>query len=197
MGVAQYQLHQDDTRLVARAQAGDQAAFRQLFEAYSPLVYRIAMRMVGDEGDAADLTQDIFVRAYEKLGSLHDGQAFHAWITRLAVNMAHDRARRRRPLTFSLDASPPGTDAGMEWQLPSTTDGAEEQLLTSELSEQLRKAVLSLSVDHRSVVVLHHLEGMPVEQIANTLAVPIGTIKSRLARARAELKKLLEGYLNR
>ncbi|MHB0939571.1 MAG: RNA polymerase sigma factor [Armatimonadota bacterium] len=186
--------HKDDARLVGRAQAGDQAAFRQLFETYGPLVYRVAARMVGEE-DAADLTQDVFVRAYQRLGSLHDGQAFHAWITRLAVNVAHDHLRRRKPQAFSLDAPPPGTEEGSEWQLPSDAPTAEHQLLSGELCAQIQNALGALSPDHRAVVVLHHLEHLPVEQIAETLGVPIGTVKSRLARARAELKKVLAEYL--
>lgn len=187
--------HQDDERLVARAQAGDQAAFRQLFETYSPLVFRITARMLGNEHDAADLTQDIFVRAYQKLGALRDGQAFHAWITRMAVNMTHDHLRRRRPTIFSLNAAPPGMEEESEWQLPSDTPGAEERLLSGELQGQIHAALLAISPDHRSVVVLHHLEGMPVEEIAIALDISIGTVKSRLARARAELKKRLEEYL--
>jgi len=194
MGVPGNDFHRDDARLVSRAQAGDQAAFRQLFETYGPLVYRIAARMVGEE-DAADLTQDILVRAYQRLGSLRDGQAFHAWISRLAMNMAHDSLRRRKPQTFSLDAPPPGTEEGIDWQLASETPTAEHQMLTGELSAQVRGALDALSPDHRAVVVLHHLEEMPVERIAEILDVPVGTVKSRLARARAELKRLLADYL--
>jgi len=194
MGAPFTDFHKDDARLVARAQAGDQVAFRQLFENYGPLVYRISARMVGEE-DAADLTQDIFVRAYQRLDSLHDGQAFHAWISRMAMNMAHDHLRRRKPPAFSLDAPPPGTEEGMEWQLPSDAPTAENQLLSGELCVQVQNALGALSSDHRAVVVLHHLENVPVEQIAETLGVPVGTVKSRLARARAELKKVLAEYL--
>jgi len=194
MGVADIDFHRDDARLVARAQAGDQAAFRQLFETYGSVVYRLAARMVGEE-EAADLTQDIFVRAYQRLDSLRDGQAFHAWITRLAMNIAHDALRRRKPPSFSLDAPPPGAEEGTEWQLAASSSGAEERMLTGELHAQVQQALGALSPDHRAVVILHHLEEMPVECIAETLGVPIGTVKSRLARARAELKRLLADYV--
>jgi len=186
--------HQDDARLVARAQAGDQAAFRQLFENYGQTVYRLTARMAGED-EAADLTQEVFVRAYQRLGSLRDGQAFHAWITRLAINIVHDALRRRKPQTFSLDAAPPGTEEGTEWSLASKAPTTEDQMLSGELSTHLRTALESLSPDHRAVIVLHHLEEMPVERIAEILKVPIGTVKSRLARARAELKRLLSDYL--
>lgn len=186
--------HADDARLVERVRHGDQEAFRQLFETYSPLVYRIIYRMVGTPDDAADLTQDVFVRAYERLGSLKDGQAFQAWITRLAVNMAHDAARRRRPESFSLDAPPPGTDEGGEWQIAADTPAHDAGLLSDELAAHVQQALLALSPDHRAVVILHHLEHLGVEEIAVALNVPTGTVKSRLARARAELKRRLEGY---
>lgn len=186
--------YSDDARLVARAQAGDRGAFRQLFDAYAPLVYRIAYRMVGNPDDAADLAQDIFMRAYERLASLKDGQAFKAWLTRLAANMANDLARRRKISPLSLDAPPPGHADGVEWAL---TDGTtlDTTLLSEERAGIVQQALLALSADHRLVVVLHHLEDMPLEQIAALLKVPMGTVKSRLARARADLRRLLEPYL--
>lgn len=195
MDTVQRDSHLDNARLVARAYAGDQAAFRQLFERYSPLVYRIAYRMLGTPDDAADLTQDVFVRVYERLGSLKDGQAFQAWITRLAANMAHDRTRRRRPPTLSLDAPPLGLDTGAEWALVDEAPGSEERVLAQELSAKVQGALLALSPDHRAVVILHHLEGLEVEAVSAALGVPPGTVKSRLSRARAELKRRLEGYL--
>jgi len=187
--------HREDAQLVARTRAGEQEAFRQLFEAYHPLVYRLAYRMLGDAESATDLTQEVFVRAYERLHSLRDGQAFHAWLTRLAANMAHDALRRRKPPAFSLDAPPPGMEEGSEWALAHAGPGAEERLLSHEMSQRLQQALLTLSTEHRAVVILHHLEGMPVEEIGTTLEIPTGTVKSRLARARAELRRKLEGYL--
>ena len=186
--------HADNLRLVERACHGDHGAFRQLFEVYSPLVYRIVYRMVGSPDDAADLTQDVFVRAYERLRTLKDGQAFHAWITTLTVNMVHDRLRRRRPDMLSLNAAPPGCAAGSEWQIPDRAADHDAQLITAEQTAQLQQALLQLSPDHRAVVVLHHLEGMSVEDIGSTLQLPAGTVKSRLARARAELRRLLDDY---
>ncbi|HEX2949046.1 MAG TPA: sigma-70 family RNA polymerase sigma factor [Armatimonadota bacterium] len=187
--------HTYDRQLVDRAQLGDHGAFRQLFEAYSPLIYRICYRMVGSPDDAADLTQDVFVRAFERLHTLKDGQAFHAWITRLAVNMAHDRARRRRLTIFSLNAPPPAADDSVEWQVADDTPHHDARILSEELSAHVQQALMSLSPDHRMVVVLHHLEGIDVEEISRIVGVPAGTVKSRLSRARAELKRKLEGYL--
>lgn len=184
----------DDRRLVERATTGDHGAFRQLFDTYAPLVYRVAFRMVGSPDDAADLTQDVFVRAYERLHTLKDGQAFQAWITRLTVNLAHDRGRRRRLDTLSLDAPPPGRDETQEWAVPDTAPGQDSRLLTAEQTAVIQQALLTLSPEHRAVVILHHLEEMPVEHIAQVVGVPVGTVKSRLARARADLKRKLAAY---
>lgn len=178
-----------------RAQAGDHGAFRQLFELYAPQMHRIVFRMLGEPEDAADLTQDIFVRAYQRLGTVKYGQAFHAWLTRLAVNMAHDRLRKHRPKLLSLDAPVGSEEDGPALQIPDSSAGSEELLLKHELSGQVRQALQTLSNKHRDVLILHHLEGLAVEEIAAILAVPTGTVKSRLARARAELKRKLSGYV--
>ena len=192
MPAEQQELYHEDARLVARVQAGESAAFRQLFVAYSPLIYRIVFRMLGDREESTDLTQEIFVKAYQRLASLHDGQAFRAWLTRLAVNMVHDRARRFKPALLSLDV---GDE--MDWQFPSDESDGETRILAREQTARVRAALLALSPDHRAVVVLHHLEGLPVDEIGALLRIPAGTVKSRLARARAELRRTLEATQTR
>jgi RNA polymerase sigma-70 factor (ECF subfamily) len=184
--------HSEDAILVARATSGDREAFRRLYELYGPLVHRLTLRMLGSPDDAADMTQDVFLRAFTRLGSLRDGQAFQAWITRMTVNMLRDRARRKSVPTVSLDAPPPGCEEGAEWCIPADDD-CESRVLTREQCGQVRQAILALSPDHRMVVVLFHMEGIPVEEVARMIGVPEGTVKSRLSRARAELKRLLEG----
>lgn len=188
--------YREDERLVERVQFGDQGAFRQLFEHYSPLVYRIAYRMLGNPDDASDLTQDVFVRAFQRLTTLKSGMLFKAWITRITVNMVHDQQRRRRITTASLDAPPPGMTEDSEWSLPATDPPTDQRLVSAELAQQIQAALLHLSPDHRTVIILHHLEHQSVEEISATLHVPTGTVKSRLARARADLRRHLDSYLN-
>lgn len=188
--------YQEDEGLVDRARYGDHGAFRQLFERYSPLVYRVAYRMVGSPDDAADITQDVFVRAFERLVTLKNGQAFQAWITRLTVNIVRDTKRRRRLDTTSLDAPLNEYEDAVEWSLPSSDPPVDQRMLTHELSEQIQTALLQLSPEHRAVIILHHLENIPVEEIGTTLQLPVGTVKSRLARARAELRRRLDSYLS-
>ncbi|HEY3379958.1 MAG TPA: sigma-70 family RNA polymerase sigma factor [Armatimonadota bacterium] len=182
--------YSDDARLVSRSLTGDQAAFRQLYEAYAPFVYRLTLRMLANPDDAADLTQEIFVRAYQRLHTVRDGTAFQAWLTRLAVNMTHDRARRAKPVQVPFDEEFADGVA-----LAATADG-EERVLAGERSAQLHAALRALSNEHRLVVILHHLEDKPVEEISALLQIPVGTVKSRLGRARAELRKRLAGYFD-
>jgi RNA polymerase sigma-70 factor (ECF subfamily) len=109
--------------------------------------------------------------------------------------MAHDALRRRSPNTISLDAPAPNSEEGIIWPLAADVPDHVADLLSQELSARVQQALLQLTPDHRIVVVLHHLEGMPVEDIAHIMSKPTGTVKSRLARARAELKSLLAGYV--
>lgn len=185
-----------DVEWVTRARKGDGEAFRALFEAYQGIVFRIAMRMVGDVEEAADLTQETFIRVYRQLSGLRDATLFGRWIRMIVTNICRDHLKRARPTIYSLDAPPPGTHDLSEWELPSPTETGEQAAMGEALKAALADGINALSPDHRAVMVLHHLEGLPVDEIAQTLRVPIGTVKSRLARARGELKKFLAPYLS-
>jgi RNA polymerase sigma-70 factor (ECF subfamily) len=184
-----------DAAWVLRARQGDAEAFRALFGAYQGIVYRIALRMVGDADDAADLTQETFIRVYRQLSGLRDVALFGRWVRMIATNLCRDHLKRARPTIYSLDAPPPGTHDLSEWEFPSPTENGEQLAIADAVKTAMATAIGALSPDHRAVLVLHHLEGLPVDEIARTLRVPIGTVKSRLARARAEMKKHLEPYL--
>lgn len=183
-----------DADLVSRALAGDQMAFRALFDSYSPRIYHLAVRMLGNTDDAADATQEIFVRAFKRLHTLKHGQAFSAWIMRMAINLLHDQLRKKRHVTCSLDESYDDSSHGKR-EITDYSPGQEERYLSAELSQQIQRALLSLPEEHRTVVILHHLEELGVEEIAAILQIPAGTVKSRLARARATLRMKLAGYL--
>jgi len=185
-----------DAALVARARRGDAGAFQALFDLYQGTVYRIALRMVGHPDDAADLTQETFIRAYRQLATVRDAAYFGRWIRMIATNICRDYLKRARPTIYSLDAPPPGGGYDLtEWELPSPAENGEQRVMADALKTALADALAALSADHRAVVVLHHLEGLPVEEIALTLAVPVGTVKSRLARARADLRHRLAAFL--
>jgi RNA polymerase sigma-70 factor, ECF subfamily len=173
--------------------------FEGLVEAHYKHVYNLALRMVRSEADAADLTQETFVRVYRSLPRLRAEGAQLAWIRRIATNLCLDHLRRRRaaPPACSLDAlladSPDlalfadQSDAGSD---PYRHSAAEER------KQVLHRALGALPDDYRALIVLHHVEGMGVEEIGDALGVPPGTVKSRLSRARKALRRKLAPYFD-
>jgi RNA polymerase sigma-70 factor (ECF subfamily) len=184
-----------DAAWVARARAGDRDAFHALFTTYQRAVYAIAFRMLGNAEEAADVAQETFVRAWRQLKGLRAGETFARWIRIIVTNLCRDHLKRARPVTYSLDAAPPGTDAMTAWELPAPDLDGAGHLLHAEFRAALARAIGGLSADHRAVLVLHHLDDQPVDEIARILGLPIGTVKSRLGRARAALRDALAPYL--
>jgi len=181
-----------DALLVERAKTGDLAAFRALFERYQRAIYNLAYRMVTDPEDAADITQESFVRAYRSLPRLKHGAAFSSWLRKIATNLCRDHVKRPSIPTSSLEADE--AEQGAREIADSTQDTA-GALLQRELHGQIQAALASLSPEHRMVVTLHHLQGVTVEEIAKIMSCSVGTVKSRLARAREALKRRLQSYI--
>lgn len=186
------------------ADADRDAAARHLDEQFEELVqrdyrriYQLAYRMVHSETDAADITQETFLRVYRALPRLRADAAMVSWVRRIATNLCLDHLRRRRsaPSTFSLDTR--RNDEESEGVLPEIADpAADPALLCADLerNEVIYRAVAGLQPDYRVVIVLHHLEEMGVDEIAGILGIPTGTVKSRLSRARKALQKSLSSY---
>ena len=180
--------------VVVQARKGDGEAFRRLFEAYHERIYNYIWQMVRDDDLAADLTQETFIRAFRSLSELRDPQAFQSWLYRIAVNIVRDERKRASLPTVSLDA-PREADAAegeaATWEFPDWSDNPERELVRQELSEAVQQAVAQLSPEHREVIVLHHLRGVEVRDLARILQIAEGTVKSRLGRARAILRRKL------
>jgi len=185
-----------DVDLVQRTKSGDIGAFEELFNRYQRRVYNIVYRLVPDENDAADLTQEVFVRVYDSISTLRAEQAFFTWVRTVAVNLCRDFLRRRPPRAESLDANVRTDDGEVERDVADPSAGPERMLLREDRQRAVRRAVASLSDDHRTVVVLHHLEGMDVQEIAKQVGCAVGTVKSRLARARDELRRKLGPWVD-
>jgi RNA polymerase sigma-70 factor (ECF subfamily) len=177
----------DDAGWVVAAQKGDQRAFAEIVRRYQRAVYRIAYGMTRNAADADDIAQETFVRAYQAIDRFRVGEPLYPWLSRIAVNLVYSlfRRRRRRPET-ALD---PLLEAGQQW---AAADDATEDSETRESQRHLEAAFAELSPEHRSVLVLRVVEGLSYDEIAKSLSVPIGTVMSRLSRARQELKKRLE-----
>jgi RNA polymerase sigma-70 factor (ECF subfamily) len=184
----------DDAALVAAHQRGDPGAFRAIFERHQRWVFNLAYRMVSNRDEAADLTQEIFVRVHRSLPTLRAHQAFLTWLKRVAVNVCKDYLKRRRLATTPLEQT---GDAGESEtrDLPDESADPAQGVLGRELQQRLAEAIASLSEDHRAVVVMHHVQGMEVTEIARVMKCSVGTVKSRLSRARSALREYLRGYV--
>ena len=187
-----------DELLIRRAQRGDADAFEQLLLEHQKNVYNLCYRMAGSPDDAMDLSQETFLRAWRCLDQYQFASAFSTWLYRLCSNICIDFLRRRRrqqtvPLTFE--------DADGEEQTYAVPDAQplpEEQVELKLTHETLAAAMAQLLPEHQAVLQLRVVNEMSYEQIADVLDIQIGTVKSRLSRARNQLKKILErGNLSR
>jgi len=179
----------DDLGLVAAARSGDLEAFGELVRRYQDRLCATLHRLTGRPEDARDLVQDAFLRAYQKLGRFHGESGFYTWIYRIAVNLAlSDRRRGKGSIRISLDGIDPAD--------PSGVIDPSGPLETAERDALIHSALQALPPDHRAVVVMKDLDGLRYEEIAKMLGVPVGTVRSRLHRARAELRERLGPLLD-
>lgn len=176
----------DDAELVRRFGEGDERAFDDLLVRYERKVYGIAYRMCGDPDDAREVTQDVFVSAYTALRSFRYEAQVGTWLHRVAVNASLDRLRKRkRRAESSLELVGERADTG---------PAPEERAEAAERAAAVQAALSKLSDDHRAVLVLHDIQDLDYAGVAEALQIPIGTVKSRIHRARAEMAVLL-GHL--
>ncbi len=181
----------EELRLVAAGQRGDVEAFNQLVRLYEGRVYNLCYRMLSDADAAADATQDTFIAAYRNLNRFRGG-LFRAWLLRIATNTCYDmlRARQRRP-AVSLDAGYEDEDAGPRLDLPDPAESPDEAVLRRELAQALELGIAQLPEDQRIVVILSDVQGLAYDEIAAVTNTNLGTVKSRLSRARARLRDIL------
>lgn len=177
----------DEAGLVRAAQSGDADAFGQIVRHYQRAVYRVAYGLTRNASDADDLAQETFVRAWQAIGRFRTGEPLYPWLARIAMNQAISlfRRRKRRPET-PLE---PLLEAGRQWG--GGADPAKE-VSDRDHAAHLEAALAELSHEHQSVLVLRAVEGLSYDEIADVLGVPAGTVMSRLARARAELRARLK-----
>lgn len=177
----------EDAELVARSQGGDLTAFNFIVQRYQAQVLNLSARMLGNRHRAEDVAQETFISAYRALDRFRGG-SLRAWLLRIAANATKDamRGTRRRP-EQSLDESL----SNPSFQPRSAGDSPEEHAERAELNEQLQRAILSLSVDHRAALVMIDVQGLSYQEAAEATGASIGTIKSRLSRARARVRDSL------
>jgi len=185
-----------DQALVERVQRGDKSAFDVLVLRYQHKVVKLIMRYVRDQAEALDVAQEAFLKAYRAIPRFRGDSAFYTWLYRISINTAknHLVAARRRPLDYDLDIQDPEQyDMQARLKDVETPEGA---LLSEEIRETVNQAIEALPEDLRTAIMLRELEGMSYEEIATAMECPVGTVRSRIFRAREAIDKRLKPLLD-
>jgi RNA polymerase sigma-70 factor, ECF subfamily len=182
----------NDAALITQALAGDSAAFGLLVEKYQQRLFNTLLPIASSREEAEDLTQDAFVQAFTKLHTFQQQSAFYTWLYRIAFNLALGRKRRRRRVEVSVEQAREVTGA----EPIDNHDAPSERLERHERVAQVREALDAMSEEHRAILVLREMEGCCYETIAEILDLPVGTVRSRLHRARLQLRDQLQEVMN-
>ncbi len=176
----------DQSELLQRCQNGDELAWEVLVRQYQGRICSIAFGYVGEQDEALDLAQEIFIRVYNRLGTCTEPEKFQAWLTRIARNACIDQLRRRK-------ARPPSQDIPAEDMVSLASHGPspEDELVRSSRQKLVHRALQHLSEINREIIVLKDIQGLPLEEISGMLDLPLGTVKSRSSRARIELARAI------
>jgi RNA polymerase sigma-70 factor (ECF subfamily) len=186
---------EDDKSLIDACRAGNTEAFGVLVTRYQDRLYPTIFRLTGCADEARDLLQDAFLRAFEKLDRFQGESSFYTWIYRIAVNLALSGRRRRRPL-LRLNRDSGSGSAPIEPVYDPAESDPSAPLQRAERDRMIQDALNALATDHRAVVVMKEFDGLQYEEIAAMLEIPIGTVRSRLHRARCELRDRLRSLVD-
>lgn len=179
-----------DELLVERAKKGDVAAFEQLIAQYQKSVYNTAFRLTGNHEDASDVAQEAFVKVYTSLPDFRGDSSFKTWLFRIVHNACNDELRKRiRKRTSSLSDIVFNEDGDLSRQIPDPSDGPEQSLDRIETQRVVQQSINELDDEYRIVVVMREIQGLSYNEIADALGINLGTVKSRLNRARHALKE--------
>ena len=187
---------QSDQLLVDRVNAGEKHAFDLLVVKYQQRLVNLIMRYVHDHSEALDVAQEAFIKAYKALPNFRGDSAFYTWLYRIAINTAknHMVAARRRPLAYSEDIDDPDR---YDWHASlQDTDSPEKQVMGEELRETVETAISSLPEDLRTAIMLRELDGLSYEEIAQAMDCPVGTVRSRIFRAREAIDQSIRPLMD-
>ena len=188
-----------EAEFIERLRRGEGAAFEELVAERSPEIYGLLYRLTENSEEARDLTQETFLRAFQNIGGFRGEADLRTWIYRIAINQARNRwrwwRRRRRDSTVSLEATQGESNQTLMSTLAESSENPEQQTLAHEREFALRAALQKVGLAYRETVILRDIEGFSYEEIATALRINVGTVKSRLARGREELRRMLEGSL--
>jgi RNA polymerase sigma-70 factor (ECF subfamily) len=185
----------EDQQLVARTQSGDAAAFDQLVVKYTPRLYGLVYNMTSNHEDTNDLLQDVFSKAYKAIRGFRGKSSFYTWIHSIAVNMTLNFLKKRgRRFHLSLDDVDASIQNDKEFLELTATSSPVREVDLSELQRRLNEAMMKLSDEHRAVVTMFHIQGMPHAEISKILRVSEGTVRSRLFYANRQLQNYLDEF---
>jgi RNA polymerase sigma-70 factor, ECF subfamily len=185
---------QIEKRIIERCKEGDLAAFNELVLRYEKQVYNLAFRLTGSYDDANDVASDTFVRIFNSIGKFRGDSAFSTWLYRIATNVYLDtRKRRSAHPNLSLEEYLEMEEGSMDRQIEDRGPGPQNKVEERERHERLMIAINKLPDFQRVIIALYHIQELPYEEIAEILNMPLGTVKSRLNRARRALREILEG----
>ena len=189
-----------DQEVVELARKGKEVAYRELLRRYQRPVFSLIYRMVRDRELAEDLAQETFVKVLNALDRYRPEYKFSSWVFKIANNASIDHLRRKELDTLSLEGGPDATTPerveATALQLGDQAESPLDELEARELGSTIEKAIGCLRPEYRSCIILRHVEGRPYDEIAGILDLPLGTVKTYIHRARAELKECLEGLLD-
>lgn len=178
-------ISETDLDLLQRHRYGDPTAFEEIYHRFDAMVYNVALRLAGDPEEAADLTQEIFLRIFRHLEKFRGRSSLKTWVYRVAINHCRSRLGRKRPPASSLDEE-------TARPLPDPGRGPEEWAVADDEARRVAEALGRLPAVYKEAVVLRDLEGLTYQEIAEVLGIRIGTVRSRIARGRERLRELLE-----
>jgi RNA polymerase sigma-70 factor (ECF subfamily) len=182
----------DETILIQKSQRGDMDAFEQLLLRYEKKVYTIAYKYMGNAEDASDLAQEALIKAYQSIGTFRGESSFGTWIGRITANKCLDELRKRKELqTTSLDEELELEEGSVQKEIVSERDTPEQHTIRQETVHYVQQKLQQMKEEYRMVLVLRELEGHSYEDIADMLNCSLGTVKSRISRARNYLKELV------
>jgi RNA polymerase sigma-70 factor (ECF subfamily) len=191
----QQQRSDEDQQLVARTQEGDANAFDQLVVKYTPRLYGLVYNMTSNHEDTNDLLQDIFAKAYKAIRGFRGKSSFYTWIHSIAVNMTLNFLKKRsRRFQLSLDDVDSSIQSDKEFLEATASSSPVREADLSELQKRLNEAMMKLSDEHRAVVTMFHIQGMPHAEISKILRVSEGTVRSRLFYANRQLQNYLDEF---
>ena len=187
----------DEAALIDRCLSGDDTAYDQIVQRYGDMVFNLAYRFLGRHDEAVDLSQEVFLQVYRKLASFRRDASLRTWIYRIVINRAKNRQRWwKRRLAEMTAVNLDELEESSKWELAAPLNGngvsPDNALLRKEIGHLLRQAIDRLPFEQRSILLLKEVEGLSYDEIVATLELPLGTVKSRLARARRSLRGRLD-----